>query len=757
MEYVPLNERVKQTATGLGMKFPGLNGLPQRLERNECTPNDLEIARKIYENPDSSPEVRVRLQELGIEIRARLKKVQEPTAPEPTEDPGLTMGKMDNDFRKSGVKLLKESIFPFIEREQSMPNLLQSLRKGLEKSDQRSVVSLFVNLSAGGRSLTPPPLHLVGQALLHSHATISKWVEENSKRELRDFFMIKPPQEWLKERFTFLDESVRVELAKIKATELLQAFEIAFANKDREMVAEVERFLYVLFNFNSPESKLHQQTITFIAQMIASSRILTHAQKYLMKGFLDTFNSSARLGISDEVSEEMLVAIDALKEKQRDEEPSHSAPTQLSLKRPAKQVAQKKAPAPAPAPVPVVLPPDKEEVRTKLQNIMTFPDRTKAVFVNHLRDAVKKYGNRLGIDYEKSSFRPLGSGGTCVVIELHDDMFDKPFAARFDVGSIGEGEEAEYATELAMRAFAIHSRLNHSSIVKHIGFDSIRVHITNKPDSPSATITFQKLELIDRALSGYKIVENLQEQKVTPKPKDIMLLMHKMFDPIDFMHRMGVVHRDIKPDNLMIIPPQNWTGDMHELLRNGTLKFLDIGLARELKLQEGGVSWSKDTLIPGTLAFISPECFLDGTKTRDTANDVYALGVTLYHFITGQNETHPYNVSRGARVDFTNQNYVITSMGGLAMDVENNKNSPSIISMEDPRIQRFLAQKDPNVPMEETLAWKIVQFVMRMCDPNPANRPTLKECVEFTKSDGRSFIKEATQNKGGILKRLFGR
>jgi serine/threonine protein kinase len=207
----------------------------------------------------------------------------------------------------------------------------------------------------------------------------------------------------------------------------------------------------------------------------------------------------------------------------------------------------------------------------------------------------------------------------------------------------------------------------------------------------------------------------------------------------------------------MIIPPQRWTGDMHELLRNGTLKFLDIGLARQLKLQEGGATFSSDSIIPGTLAFISPECFLDGTKTRDTANDVYALGVTLYHFITGQNETHPFNVSRGDRVDFTNQNYVISSMGGLALDVEHNQNTASVISMEDPRIQRFLAQKDADVPMEETLAWKIVQFVMRMCDPNPANRPTLKECIEFTESDGRSFIKEATQNKGGILKRLFGR
>ena len=107
-------------------------------------------------------------------------------------------------------------------------------------------------------------------------------------------------------------------------------------------------------------------------------------------------------------------------------------------------------------------------------------------------------------------------------------------------------------------------------------------------------------------------------------------LMIQVCDAVEHAHRRGVIHRDLKPGNILVD-------------QNGQPKILDFGLAR---VTDSDVEATRQTDVGqllGTLAYMSPEQVLADPLAMDTRSDVYALGVILYELLAGK---LPYVISR---------------------------------------------------------------------------------------------------------------
>jgi serine/threonine-protein kinase len=115
-------------------------------------------------------------------------------------------------------------------------------------------------------------------------------------------------------------------------------------------------------------------------------------------------------------------------------------------------------------------------------------------------------------------------------------------------------------------------------------------------------------------MSGQELSRKLEAGARLPLPETVRIIT-ELLAALSYAHEGGVVHRDIKPSNLF-------------LLRDGTLKVVDFGVARveSSELTETGA-------ILGTPAYMSPEQFLG--LPVDGRSDLFSVGIILYHLLTG--------------------------------------------------------------------------------------------------------------------------
>jgi serine/threonine protein kinase len=104
---------------------------------------------------------------------------------------------------------------------------------------------------------------------------------------------------------------------------------------------------------------------------------------------------------------------------------------------------------------------------------------------------------------------------------------------------------------------------------------------------------------------------------------------------LDHAHRKGIVHADLKPANVMVLPKE-----VRRLHMGTRCKLLDFGLAIDLARPPASASLSAKGNIAGTLAYMAPEQTYPD-KLPVPASDLYSLGCTLFYVLTGK---PPYSI-----------------------------------------------------------------------------------------------------------------
>lgn len=204
-------------------------------------------------------------------------------------------------------------------------------------------------------------------------------------------------------------------------------------------------------------------------------------------------------------------------------------------------------------------------------------------------------GRKLDGRYEITEL--IGMGGMAHVYKALDLMENKVVAVKILKNEYAESEEFLRRFRNESKAIAV---LSHPNIVKifDVGF--------------SDEINFIVMEYID----GITLKEFMEQQNVL-RWKDAMFFITQVLRALQHAHDRGIVHRDIKPQNIM-------------LFSDGTIKVMDFGIARFSRID--GKTISDKTI--GSVHYISPEQ-ARGDFT-DERSDLYSVGVMLYEMLTGK-------------------------------------------------------------------------------------------------------------------------
>jgi eukaryotic-like serine/threonine-protein kinase len=214
----------------------------------------------------------------------------------------------------------------------------------------------------------------------------------------------------------------------------------------------------------------------------------------------------------------------------------------------------------------------------------------------------------------------LGSGGMSTVYRAIDRILERTVAVKILAEHLSDDER--FVARFRREALAV-AKLIHPNIVQvyDTGVDRGRHYIV--------------MEYIE----GKSGAQLLQRHR-TLGPATTVEIGAQSCAGLDFAHRRGIIHRDVKPGNLLVVGGPDGGGEM-------AVKLADFGIARaaeQTRITQVGS-------VVGTAAYLAPEQARGEEATP--SSDVYSLGVVLYQFLTGR---LPYEGSSLAELAVRQQN-----------------------------------------------------------------------------------------------------
>ena len=300
----------------------------------------------------------------------------------------------------------------------------------------------------------------------------------------------------------------------------------------------------------------------------------------------------------------------------------------------------------------------------------------------------------------------IGSGAMGWVYECRDPNLDRRVAIKtIKVENLSTNARFEYETRFKVEAHSA-ARLQHPHIVSV--YDSDR----------EAGISFLVMEFIE----GQDLKHHLDAGKLFSL-RETLNIMVALLSALDYAHRQHIVHRDVKPANLLI--------DL-----KGSVKLTDFGVAR---IQNSGEVTRTQGSVVGTLKYMSPEQIQ--SLPVDSRTDIFAAGVVLYQLLTG---LRPFE----ADTDFGVIQKIVSYSPAAATTL--NPQLPLAIdsvvyrALAKSRDERFATASEFSDALldacRETDAWQAKPLPVPSKPRDPPN-PTLIATQEFSPiSDGSSTV-----------------
>lgn len=231
----------------------------------------------------------------------------------------------------------------------------------------------------------------------------------------------------------------------------------------------------------------------------------------------------------------------------------------------------------------------------------------------------------------------LGSGGSSRVHRARDRRLERDIAVK--ILDAGHGDPR--ARERFLREASVGGRIAHPN--------AVRVLDTGEDDG----VLFITMELV----AGEDLARRLARVGTLPESEAVEVAA-QVLDVLEVAHRDGVVHRDVKPSNIL-------------LADDGRVRLVDFGIAKSLQDLTSGLT--KTGEIIGTAKYLAPEQVSGGALTPQT--DLYATGAVLFEAISGR---PPFTGDSAVAMALAHRDQSAPPLGSVAPGV-----APSVASVVD--------------------------------------------------------------------------
>ncbi|MGW0365500.1 protein kinase domain-containing protein [Streptomyces sp. NPDC002990] len=201
----------------------------------------------------------------------------------------------------------------------------------------------------------------------------------------------------------------------------------------------------------------------------------------------------------------------------------------------------------------------------------------------------------------------LGEGGMASVYLAYDSALDRQVAIKTLHSELGR--EQSFRERFRREAQAV-AKLSHTNIVS--------VFDTGEGELAGAVMPYIVMEYVEGQPLGSVLQADITQHGAMPADKALKVTAD-VLAALETSHEMGLVHRDIKPGNVM-------------MTKRGVVKVMDFGIARAM--QSGVTSMTQTGMVVGTPQYLSPEQALG--RGVDARSDLYSVGIMLFQLLAGR-------------------------------------------------------------------------------------------------------------------------